>query len=536
MMVPRAFAHNTLAQQRFGGINEKDAWKSNNTRQGSSDSRRSSIGATSLSKSASDTALDARSTPVKIPLRSTKNTPKNAMLQSVPVVPHTNPQNSERSSQSFRRRESAQEILSATAIPIRRRPKQRTSQRLPNCDYVTDFSKLLMEDVKNGGDGSLASSLNNPQFDGLFGNIDELLEGQMFVGSDGLDAGILSTRSISTDSMPSLVSPDDFSAATSIVGRSTPEKRPRQMASSEDCATAHPLLATQEEEEDGQMTPESFLSASPKRTSMQMSSERRRNAFKSSLTASLNAIKTAAKSVSHLAATPPLIQPDDFLTHSFFDFQPSLTDDRRPPPLAEPPSPALRRYLNPQGYVPPDSPVQLHFWLDDKPASSATVTARAIPKSRLKNKRKAQTTRLAGKDKSELPPIVPLATCIPSTIRTAHASSPPIWLAPDGTPSNKRTAPMGPVPEVFGCQPRQREPRENRDFLRVFVCELNMRRSGKLSEDAQSKATLWLPPLQDLQVDQSGTNPRDANNAPTWPNKSRKYGVERWTVWNIDDL
>lgn len=48
---------------------------------------------------------------------------------------------------------------------------------------------------------------------------------------------------------------------------------------------------------------------------------------------------------------------------------------------------------------------------------------------------------------------------------------------------------MSPVPAV-----RQREPRENSDFLRVIVLEMNMRREGKLDAKALGKARVWLPP------------------------------------------
>lgn len=41
---------------------------------------------------------------------------------------------------------------------------------------------------------------------------------------------------------------------------------------------------------------------------------------------------------------------------------------------------------------------------------------------------------------------------------------------------------------------RQREPRENSDFLRVIVLEMNMRRMGKLDSKAVGKARIWLPP------------------------------------------
>lgn len=41
---------------------------------------------------------------------------------------------------------------------------------------------------------------------------------------------------------------------------------------------------------------------------------------------------------------------------------------------------------------------------------------------------------------------------------------------------------------------RQREPRENSDFLRMVVLEMNMRRSGKLRDDIPTRARIWLPP------------------------------------------
>jgi len=41
---------------------------------------------------------------------------------------------------------------------------------------------------------------------------------------------------------------------------------------------------------------------------------------------------------------------------------------------------------------------------------------------------------------------------------------------------------------------RQREPRENSDFLRVVVLEMNMRREGKLEDTVQGRARIWLPP------------------------------------------
>ena len=45
-----------------------------------------------------------------------------------------------------------------------------------------------------------------------------------------------------------------------------------------------------------------------------------------------------------------------------------------------------------------------------------------------------------------------------------------------------------------GVHIRPREPRENSDFLRIVVLEMNMRRRGKLDGDAVGKARVWLPP------------------------------------------
>lgn len=69
------------------------------------------------------------------------------------------------------------------------------------------------------------------------------------------------------------------------------------------------------------------------------------------------------------------------------------------------------------------------------------------------------------------------------------ASSPPVFTsqqqvldAADGVP--------------YVSLPRQREPRENSDFLRVIVLEMNMRKVGKLSDASPGRARLWLPARQ----------------------------------------
>jgi hypothetical protein len=103
-------------------------------------------------------------------------------------------------------------------------------------------------------------------------------------------------------------------------------------------------------------------------------------------------------------------------------------------------------------------------------------------------------------------------------VRTAHASSPPIWLAPDGTPINKATAEPLLLDPSAAPGLKQREPRENRDFLRIFVCEMAMKKAGKLRAEAEGHARMWLPPV--------GEGARTRENR----------GEERWEVWVGEDL
>ncbi|KAJ9604464.1 hypothetical protein H2200_011300 [Cladophialophora chaetospira] len=546
MMVPRSFAANPLAQrQQQLDFSEKERdnfvkRKARGSRSGSPPTR-SALSQSLLEERAA--AFDKRSSePVKIPSRPE---PRILLNPRRPGPSSLQPPTSSPAALSLnvpRRKQSAQDILSCTNIPIRRKPKQRPSQRIPNVDYVADFSKLLRDDVSASNEGSLSGSWTNPQFEGLFGNIDGLVEGQMIVGSEGLDAGILSARSLSAESMPSLSSADDLSSISPATIRSPSEHRLRQMASSEDCSNEHPLLPMDEEDSfTGSSTPELTISP-PSRMSRRPMPEQKHSSFRSSLTASLKALKFAAQTVSTIATTPPLVQPEDFLARSVFEFRPSLTDDRRPPPSSEPPSVALRRYLNPNTFVPPDSPAQLHFWVDEKPTPSQTAEAEARPKLKIKRKYKSQSTtpspvnerapfQSSKSSTSKLPALVPLATCIPGTIRTAHASSPPTWLEADGTPSNKfraaQTLWADPEHGIDEGQPRPREPRENRDFLRVFVCEMNMRKNGKFADDAVGKAKLWLPPVEEG---------KGAGKDGGGDGRKKKAGRERWTGWTIDDL
>jgi hypothetical protein len=486
MMVPRGFAANPFASSPPKHYDEKGDYV------GSRKRKSQSSPATRPSRSPSPSRRVSKVTPR--PGKASKPQPQ-LQQETVPTTTTTKVSAPTISVSAPRRRESARDVLAATAIPIRKKPRQRPQQRLPDGDNVADFSRILRDDLRAGTSSSLSSSVGNAQFDGLFGNIDELMEGTMIVGSDGLDASVLTSRSLSTESLSSFANPEDFSLADTAspppgLSRSVSDRRFKQLATSEDCASEHPL-SDEREDDDGDTTPD--LSISPPRRRL-LTKEKRPSSFKSSLTASLKAIKNAAQSVSNYGI-PTAVQPDDYAGHMFFDFQPSLTDDRRPPMLSHPPSPALRRYLNPASSASHDSPAQLNFWIDHRSVHKDDTSESGMTdgsNSRVKPKIKKKYSKNDGS--KNLPSLVPLATCIPSQIRTAHASSPPVWLAPDGTPSNKQTASA--MWEGTEAGLKQCEPRENRDFLRIYVCEMQMRKARKLRDDIEGRAKMWLPPVE----------------------------------------
>ena len=167
-------------------------------------------------------------------------------------------------------------------------------------------------------------------------------------------------------------------------------------------------------------------------TQSTMQGLRRVLSFKSNLTASIRVLKSAAKSFSSFSA--PLIQPDDMLTRSIFSNTPRYADEKRPRPSTDIPTAALRRYLNPVTSVAQES--------------HCTGAIQMQTYNRVR--------------------------------RTPRQKNRPV-----------------PLPRTDeGDTPRPREPRENSDFLRVIVLEMNMRRGGKLSDTAQGKARLVLPPRQ----------------------------------------
>lgn len=245
----------------------------------------------------------------------------------------------------------------------------------------------------------------------------------------------LSIRSASSDSVPSLdnddndsINSDEPSPPKPSLRRSVAERRLKLVTSpSEDCMLDHPLLFKKELEAELPTASESSDLYSGDTTKQ---SFRRVLSFKSNLTASIRVLKSAAKSFSSFPT--PLVQPDDFLTRSILSKSIPYTDEKRPRPTKEMPTPALRRYLNPTS------------------AGQESLCTGAI---------QMQTYNRGAR---KPPPRQKQQRIIQ---RTDDADT-----------------------------PRPREIRENGDFLRVIVLEMNMRREGKLSETAHGRARVFLPP------------------------------------------
>ncbi|KXG47411.1 uncharacterized protein PGRI_012810 [Penicillium griseofulvum] len=354
-------------------------------------------------------------------------------------------------------------MLDATAIPVPRRNwTTRRPRKLPRGNHEEDFRRMLQEDIKSKEDNFLDGTAYSP-LDLLLSPPDQDNE-KLLPCNDSEHESPLSVRSTSSDSMPSLEhglsSPPSLSSPpTPPSHRSPPERRQPRYSHSEECALDHPLLVTELDEceyieiknDNEPVTPNTV----PAKRSASFG--RLGSTFKSNLTASLRAIKSAAQSVSTFAT--PSVQPEDFLTRSLFTITPEMTDDRRPLPMQETPSPALRRYLNPSPMNPtPMSPAEMYVYHDHP------------------------------HDKSRTPSISPVSIQMQTYRRSGgrgnrrnhfHIAS-----------KDQKFVTFDPeVPPM----PRQRENRENSDFLRVVVLEMNMRRSGKLRDDIPPRARIWLP-------------------------------------------
>ncbi|KAF4582837.1 hypothetical protein GQ602_005981 [Ophiocordyceps camponoti-floridani] len=298
-------------------------------------------------------------------------------------------------------------LLAGTDIPRQRR-RRRTGRRLRD-DNGHDHDR---------GMGPLELLLSPPE------------HGCRLVRTASVDS-IPSLASATSDTLSSLETPGDFSV---------PRRRPSPVRRSLPWDQGHPLVAVVDASDDD--ADDERPADEPEMKLPQLQEQHHvhglRSVFRSNLTASLRALRSAARSFSSGVITddPPLLVTRSMMLS--IDPGVPYTDERRPPLLEEMPSAELRRYLNP-------------------------TTASIFDKMRYSASIQMQTYKVhRGR------------TC--PTPQRQHA--PHHQLRAAGTM-------------------RPREMRENPDFIRIAVLEMAMRRAGKLDGQRAGRAKWVLPPRRE---------------------------------------
>lgn len=350
-------------------------------------------------------------------------------------------------------------LLAMTAIPQRRRNLARKTA-LPSQRLTVDA--ILMHTKSQESEYSLSMSKSPMEI--LLDTSDD--DGDLdTLGSDPENESYLSLRSMSTESMPSLIESSMHDSSISLPslltpssgGRQTPSRRRRILSISSptrENTLEHPLSDNEDMDIDSLdfNVFDTDTGLAQKEDLIVMNTTPRRSVFKSNLTASLKALKAAAKSFSSM--TTPMLSADDFLTRSIVAIDPRIpfTDERMPPRLHDDPTPALRRYLNPTTHRTPES----------QTLKGAKCTASI----------QMQTYKVHEDSKS-------CARKVPN--RDSSCASMSVEPLPEATI----------IPLV-----RQREMRENSDFIRIAVMEMLMRKNGKLDDKVPGHAKWALPPRQ----------------------------------------
>ncbi|GAB7363977.1 hypothetical protein MBLNU230_g4538t1 [Neophaeotheca triangularis] len=338
-------------------------------------------------------------------------------------------------------------------------------------------------------------------------------------------------RSTSSDSMPSLEADDQSVHSTASPSPSTPGSsmrsrnssfnfttqqkpatKPKHLPQPQDCAHEHPLVRNplDDDIEDGLLQP------TASNTPLNRQPPKPRSTFRSNLTLSLQNLKSAAAKKFSLSpqqqqqpATPNSSPttgkpryPDSLLWSHPYLF-PRFSSETRPAPTTAPPSRAQRHYLNP----PPPQIQNPHHHNHQQPhltfEEQEAPFQLALHAPYLHNQNQNQNPTNPNTNPTSPPKIrwVALQTYHPHRRNTPK---PPTSTRCRSSPSSHNKAPTtrSPASSSSSSSPppptsRQREVRENSDFLRVVVLEMNMRRGGKLEvggAGSGGKARFWLPP------------------------------------------
>lgn len=352
-------------------------------------------------------------------------------------------------------------LLAVTAIPpprpnqFRRKPSDR--RRISIDELVNEWKS---DDVLN------PSFSSSPALSVLLEDLDGVeVQPQSIPDSVG-SGGILHTRSTSAESVPSLEADDR--SVLSVCAPSTPgslrskkssgnfkRERGRSMVTSEDSSLDHPLVPAPAVDPDDDL----MLST----TNSRSSTPKPKASLKSNLTTSLLALKKAAitsisafgsSNTSASAQRPSSFAFSDEMLWAHPFLFPRFSPEVRPD-IKGTPTKAERRYLN---------PLPLTFEEQEAPfqrALHAPYLAEPV---------------------EEVPTIQ-----MQTYSRGKRKTNPKCAAGP--TPSSEAGRVL-----LSNAGVRQREPRENSDFLRVVVLEMNMRREGKLES---GRAKIWLPPRQE---------------------------------------
>ncbi|KAI9876993.1 MAG: hypothetical protein M1830_005096, partial [Pleopsidium flavum] len=355
-------------------------------------------------------------------------------------------------------------------------PKRNSSERRGRDAGGADNrneDRLLQACNNSSGETESLADFTPSSLDILLSPPEDPDEDIVSIGCHSTTDSVCPVQSLSSESLPSLENDNESTASSSMpptprIGtrQISVDRRQRTLSSpqAQDCALDHPLLpkiaAPDALGYAGTTSDTDVLKAN-----IAMPPAPARSSFKSNLTASLRVLRSAARSFSNF--TVPVVQRDEYLTQSMLSIQPHFTDDRRPFPTGQLPDPVLRRYLNPFTASPAELPIHSYYSVGGRNESRCTIS-------------------------------IQLQTYRRSTKSSKRATSPPVFVS-CSLDGREEGAFVSGVACAVAPGTRQREPRENSDFLRIIVMEMNMRREGKLADDAKGKARLWLPPRKPCQ-------------------------------------
>ncbi|OAA38337.1 hypothetical protein NOR_06727 [Metarhizium rileyi] len=344
-------------------------------------------------------------------------------------------------------------LLAVTDIPRPQRRRRRAGSPLTVDEIVND---------QHVSEKEMSLSLGRRPIDLLLSSPEDVVDDDLSATESNI--GSILARTTSADSVPSLggesLATDMCSSVdtprsvgTSSRRRHSPMRRSLEpvRSPSDDGTEEHPLAVVDNIAFEELELPVAEMSDEGSVSFLQPFKPLR-SAFKSNLTASLRALRSAAKSFSSMNF--PAIPPDDFLTRSILTIDPNVPymDERRPLVTGEMPSAELRRYLNPT--------TSAH--IDTQPKNHPGTFSASIQMQTYK----VQRSRSA-----------------PPPSRTSYVA---------GNRSKTPDRPGQQAVVVPGM--RQREMRENPDFIRIAVMEMAMRRRGKLDNQKPGRARWALPP------------------------------------------